>query len=81
MCMLIKDLAVGALLAAPSSGDIFGRRGALSSLLKSSFFWVAAPNPDTSGVRDGVESFSRFFRPQKVHYNALFAKFRPAHAL
>jgi hypothetical protein len=28
-----------------------------------------------------LSAFATFFRPQKVHYNALFTKFRPQHAL
>jgi len=79
MCVLIKDLAVGALLAAPSSGTSSVGLS-LSSLLKS-FFWVPAPDPDTSGFGTALRTFPVFFHHQKVHYNALFAKIRPQHAL
>jgi hypothetical protein len=47
--------------------------GFLFSVSIKSFLGVSAPDPDTSGFGTAFRAFLVFFRPQKVHYNALFS--------
>jgi hypothetical protein len=79
MCVLIKDLAEIPVIDKK-------RRQRLSGICPSpislkSFPCVSAPDPEASGFGTALTAFSAFFLPQKVHYNALFTKFRPKHAL
>jgi hypothetical protein len=84
---------VGAVLFLPAGRDLLRPRGAGSSLLRPQprscilahplqmTIEGAASSAPTSNTGESTLHFHDIFSRQKVHYNALFAKFRPKYAL
>jgi hypothetical protein len=71
MCVQIKDLAENNF-----AGELSRALGACSLMDFSN-----SDLPQIFSLHLCAEALFRIFPPQKVHYNALFAKIRPQHAL